>query len=296
MRIHRSFPFFLILAWLAACNPVAGTPSQAEAQPSPFVPVDSPPTSTILPFISPTPASSETPTLVPATPVPPIDTMRYAQNCDAVDRIPDVYERQFALEQMEFPTELSAEAQARLLFPVLVRPSCNMRTGNTPQAIVLHATRGGLVASISEFQERDKSSAHYMIDRDGQVYQLAPEGLVAFHVTCCLGAGGKVNEDYTQSIGIELVNKLYVNPDGFDGPIFEDYLESFGYRYWEDYPEAQIASLVILVEDITARWGIPLDKVIGHYQVNDNTDPGPALNLFWRRNGNPSRPPIFNLP
>ena len=102
--------------------------------------------------------------------------------------------------------------------------------------------------------------------------------------------------DYRQSIGIELVNKLYVNPVSFEGPIYEDYFEAFGYRYWEDFPEEQIHSLVILIEDITSRWNIPMENVIGHYLVNDTVDPGPALNLFWWRNGNPPRDPIFPAP
>lgn len=225
-----------------------------------------------------------------------MDVYNYVQNCEALDRLVNTYDRQYGLEQLGFPNQISAKAQARLALPVLVEPSCNVKLDNNPFAIVIHATRGGLIASISEFQRKDRSSIHYIIDRDGQVYQMVPEELVAFHVTCCTAQFGEVREDYRQSIGIELVNKLYVNPEAFEGPIYEDFLEAFGYRYWEDYPEAQIASLIVLVEDISSRWGIPMDQVVGHYQVNDTVDPGPALNLFWQRNGDPPRPPIFPNP
>jgi hypothetical protein len=52
--------------------------------------------------------------------------------------------------------------------------------------------------------------------------------------------------------------------------------------------------LRILVEDIQRRWGIPLDMVIGHSRVQvSKIDPGPALNLTWRRYGDPPRDPIF---
>ena len=69
---------------------------------------------------------------------------------------------------------------------------------------------------------------------------------------------------------------------------------SFGYRYWEDYPPAQLQALVLLVNDIRARYGIPLELVVGHYRINSKTDPGPALNISWYRVGNPARPPIFS--
>jgi hypothetical protein len=39
--------------------------------------------------------------------------------------------------------------------------------------------------------------------------------------------------------------------------------------------------------------GIPPEMVVGHYRVNEKSDPGPALNLFWERPGNPPRPAIF---
>jgi N-acetyl-anhydromuramyl-L-alanine amidase AmpD len=119
---------------------------------------------------------------------------------------------------------------------------------------------------------------------------MLPETLAAFHATCqsdaCLP---------TKSIGIELVNLGHVNPEAFNGPVYEDPLRSFNYPYWEDYPPSQRHALKILVEDITARWGIPLDQehALGHFQLNHKTDPGPALNLWWDRPGD-LMPPLFD--
>jgi N-acetyl-anhydromuramyl-L-alanine amidase AmpD len=182
--------------------------------------------------------------------------------------------------------------------------------GNVPRGIVLHATRGTLVATIGEFQQPNATSAHYIIDRDGQIYQMVPEGLAAFHASCggsrsvcvpscplCEGLDGKFLEPYLQSIGIELVNDGQLgDTTAYKGLIYEDYLMSFGYRYWEDYPDAQLQALVLLVNDIRARWGISLDLVVGHYRINYKTDPGPALNISWYRTGNPPRAPIFTGP
>ena len=281
-----------IVFWIAACAPQpAVTPTALLIdQATTMIATDEPPTST------PTVTATATETPVPAPPTQALDLAHYAQACQEADRLNSEYERQYALEQLIFSTDLGLSAQAQLKSAVIVSPSCNVRLDNIPQYIVLHATRGGLIASLSEFQGRGNSSAHYLIDRDGQIYQLVPEKLVAFHVTCCIGQGGRVMPDYTQSVGIELVNKLYVNPADTQYLIYEDFLESFGYRYWEDYPQEQLDSLVVLVLDVAARWGIPMDRVIGHYQVNDTVDPGPALNLFWRRNGNPPHAPIFATP
>jgi hypothetical protein len=133
--------------------------------------------------------------------------------------------------------------------------------------------------------------------------------LGAYHVSCyglrsncvascpiCDGPDGNFVEPATQSIGIELVNQGQVIFGSFAGPIYEDYSMSFNYRYWEDYPEAQIRSLILLVNDIRTRWVIPLEMVLGHNRINTNSDPGPALNLFWDRYGYPPRKSIFPSP
>ncbi len=215
-----------------------------------------------------------------------------------------------ALIKSSFQSDVSPEAQAKL--PGLTTSiSCNVLPGNHPEAVVTHYTVGDLTASLYGFRQADGTSAHYIIDRDGKVVQVVPEALSALHASCtgnrttcvpscpiCDDSQGKLTEPYTRSIGIELVNKGRI-PSLTSAPnVYEDYLHSFSYPYWEDYTQAQIDSLKILVEDITRRWNIPLDEqhVIGHYRINQKVDPGPALNLFWSRPGNPPRPAIFDSP
>lgn len=210
------------------------------------------------------------------------------------------------LDSQAFAAQVSQAAQGQLPMGIVVRPSCNILAGNTPRAIVLHNTDGSLEGAVATFQSPNNTSVHYIIGRDGSVVQMVQESMVAFHVSCygyrsyCVptcpicAVNGKFVEPYTQSIGIELVNNGHVDPASFHGNIYEDYENSFGYRYWEDYPAAQIAALKILVEDIRARWSIPWELVIGHSRVNNKPDPGPALNLFWPRYGFPPRPPIFD--
>jgi peptidoglycan/xylan/chitin deacetylase (PgdA/CDA1 family) len=250
---------------------------------------------------------TQTPTSASPTPGLSVDLWKFYAGCQKADDELDAMQRLYLLGQLAFPSDLSAEAQASLALPVIIRPSCNVMLGNQPRAIVLHATRGELDPSLNEFQRLANTSVHYVIDRNGQIYQMVPEGLAAFHVSCygkptlcvtscpiCEGPDQAFREPYLQSVGIEMVNLGQIaDRTGFSGPVYEDFLMSFGFRYWEDYPEEQIRSLQILVEDIRARYGIPYGMVMGHYRINEKTDPGPALNLFWYRDGNPQRPPIF---
>jgi peptidoglycan/xylan/chitin deacetylase (PgdA/CDA1 family) len=239
---------------------------------------------------------------------PAVDAEEYYRSCLAVNGIADPTERLYALNHLSLPESIGEATASQLAFPVIHKPTCNIARENTPRGIVLHITRGTLTATISEFQRPESTSAHYVIDRNGQIYQLAPEGVGAYHASCggirsvciptcplCDDAAGAFCEPYLQTIGIELVNDgQLTDPETYGGLIYEDYLMAFGYRYWEDFPEAQLQALILLVNDIRARYGIPLDLVVGHYRINYKTDPGPALNISWYRSGNPPRPPIFS--
>ncbi len=236
-----------------------------------------------LPSLSPTPLPTATPTLIPiATPVvvtpaptPTPDTVTiYLEGCRrGTGFVPDYPDAQ-------------------------VLPSCNHGGENRPQAVVVHATEGELAGALAHLRDREsRVSAHYVIDRDGTVYQLVPERVVAYHVAC--GAEGCVSscpaflcgdgKPETHTVGIELVNLGKV-PQNWQGLVYEDYGMAFGWRWWEDYPEAQREALKRLVEDIARRWGFVVDAehVVGHYRVQSKRDPGPALNLFWARNGTPA--------
>jgi len=266
-------------------------------------------TSTVFPtFVHATevrPSPTATPTLWLPNPVSTYKSLIDFCNRSQVDN--DQW--RYALNQIIFPSDVMDSAQEQLPNPVEIRPSCNFDLQNQPKAIVLHYTEGSLGATLATFQKPHNSSAHYVIDRDGKVYQVIPEQFAAYHINCygnrklcmpscpvCADQYGSFVEPRSQTIGIELVNLGHVDPRYYSGSagLFEDYNNSFGYRFWEDYPEAQLHSLQILVEDIRTRWNIPLNMVMGHSRINNNVDPGPALNLFWPRYGNPSRPGIFS--
>ncbi|MHA6345873.1 N-acetylmuramoyl-L-alanine amidase [Roseivivax sp. CAU 1761] len=101
-------------------------------------------------------------------------------------------------------------------------------------------------------------SAHYLIARDGRIWQLVDEGARAWHA----GAGrwGGIDDMNSRSIGIELDNDG-VSP--FAAPLMD--------------------ALEALLPGILARWRIAPARVIGHSDMapGRKIDPGPRFD--WAR-------------
>jgi N-acetylmuramoyl-L-alanine amidase len=100
-----------------------------------------------------------------------------------------------------------------------------------------------------------KVSSHYTVDEVGQIYRHVDESKRARHAGVSWWAGQRdVNN---RSIGIEIVNPGH----------------EFGYV---PFPEAQIAAVIGLAQDILARHPIPPHRVVGHSDVAParKMDPG----------------------
>ena len=150
--------------------------------------------------------------------------------------------------------------------------------------IVLHATEQESVEeSLDTLRSRNSGgpvSAHYLVGRDGHLYQLVADSERAWHA----GAGhwGTITDVNSASIGIELDN---------DGA--------------SPFPDAQVESLLRLLEDLTTRLRIPRMQVIGHadFAPTRKADPGrlfPWQRLadagfgLWPRGDLPGAPPDFD--
>jgi N-acetylmuramoyl-L-alanine amidase len=105
-------------------------------------------------------------------------------------------------------------------------------------------------------------SAHYLIDEDGALYRLVAEDRRAWHAG--VSSWQRASDINSRSIGIELVNPGH----------------EFGYRA---FPEAQMAALLPLCQEIVARHAIPRARVLGHSDVapSRKTDPGELFD--WAR-------------
>jgi N-acetylmuramoyl-L-alanine amidase len=140
-------------------------------------------------------------------------------------------------------------------------PSPN-QDARRPVLIVLHFTdQQSVQQSLATLRGRNaggRVSAHYLIGRDGRRYQLVSDERRAWHG----GAGhwGTITDINSASIGIELDN------DGHSA-----------------FADAQIDSLLVLLEDLCTRLRIARTQIVGHEDVapTRKLDPGP---LFpWQR-------------
>jgi hypothetical protein len=126
-------------------------------------------------------------------------------------------------------------------------PNYNDRpAGTVPSAIVLHATVGDAGPSLSWLSNPSSEvSVHYLIDRDGTVYQMVPEALRAWHAGPSFYAG--LSDWNNFSVGIELVNRN----DGID-----------------PYPAAQVEACKKLCVYLVYKYAIAPDMIVTHKMIS----------------------------
>ncbi|WP_412563916.1 N-acetylmuramoyl-L-alanine amidase [Thalassobius sp. MITS945101] len=146
---------------------------------------------------------------------------------------------------------------------IIQHPSPNFgprRDGLRPELIVLHYTAmdtaQAALARLSDPQH--EVSAHYLIGRCGQIWQLVDDEMRAWHAGA--GAWGGQGDVNSRSIGIELSNSGA-----------------------EPFSELLMSSLEALLTDLMARWNVPPEGVIGHSDMAPlrKRDPGPRFD--WER-------------
>jgi N-acetylmuramoyl-L-alanine amidase len=128
--------------------------------------------------------------------------------------------------------------------------------------VVIHATQQSSAKdSLDTLRSRNpggRVSAHYLVGRDGRIYQLVSERRRAWHAGG--GRWGTITDLNSASIGIELDN---------DGA--------------SDFPEPQVAALLVLLADICDRQEIPRTQVIGHADLAPWRKSDPGARFPWQR-------------
>ncbi|HEY5803806.1 MAG TPA: N-acetylmuramoyl-L-alanine amidase [Lysobacter sp.] len=141
------------------------------------------------------------------------------------------------------------------------RPSPN-HDARGAQMIIIHQTEmESAEAALLTLQTRNPTgrvSAHYLIGKDGHLYQLVAEGNRAWHAGASRWGG--VTDLNSASIGIELDN------DGV-----------------APFSTAQIDTLLRLLGDITGRLDIPPHLVIGHGDIAPSRKRDPSALFPWQR-------------
>lgn len=138
------------------------------------------------------------------------------------------------------------------------RPAASANYGDRPagtviDCVVLHATAGGLSGTLAWFANPEAGvSAHFVVAKNGEVYQMVEEKRLAHHAGASQFRG---REDFnTFSIGIEIVN---LN-DGRD-----------------PYPADQFEAMVDLVGYLVGKYNIRREWIVTHAEISTvgKTDP-----------------------
>jgi N-acetylmuramoyl-L-alanine amidase len=127
-----------------------------------------------------------------------------------------------------------------------------------PNFVILHYTSDATAAqSLATLRNPSSSvSAHYLVARDGSIYQLVDERQRAWHAG--ESRWGSTRDLNSSSIGIELDNNGR-----------------------EAYDPVQIASLLRLLRDIVDRYQIPPENILGHGDIAPRRKPDPGPLFPW---------------
>ncbi len=127
-----------------------------------------------------------------------------------------------------------------------------------PNFVIIHATgddtAAGSMRTLTDPHSR--VSAHYLIGRDGAVYQLVAERARAWHAG--ESRWGATTDLNSASLGIELDN------NGND-----------------PFPDVQIAALLTLLDSIQARYPIPAANYLGHADIAPRRKVDPSRHFPW---------------
>ena len=157
---------------------------------------------------------------------------------------------------------LAACAQAPVRNPLATWVPSENFNPRGPVIIVLHATeQDSAQESLDTLRTRNsggKVSAHYLVGDDGRLYQLVADAMRAWHAGG--GRWGTITDLNSASIGIEIDN---------DGS--------------EPFTDAQIDALLVLLEDLCSRLGIPKTRVIAHADLAPTRKRDPGAQFPWAR-------------
>ncbi len=138
----------------------------------------------------------------------------------------------------------------------------NRPDGITPHILLLHYTGMETMQAAKDrlSNPESKVSAHYLIDTNGDIFDLVPEDKRAWHAG--ISYWDHAVDINSVSIGVELVNRGH----------------EFGYHA---FPGAQMQSLVELCKGVMSRNEIT--HVLGHSDVapERKTDPGELFDWEW---------------
>jgi N-acetylmuramoyl-L-alanine amidase len=152
-----------------------------------------------------------------------------------------------------------APVPVRTALPVRWTPSPNFDARRPVLIVIHHTTNDAVEPALASLTSRAREvSAHFVIERDGTLYQLVDEERRAWHAGASRwGADTDIN---SSSIGIELDNNGR-----------------------EPYAEPQVVALMQLLGDLLSRYRMPAANVVGHGDVAPGRKVDPSALFPWKR-------------
>ena len=130
------------------------------------------------------------------------------------------------------------------------------------QFIILHYTETKNLEKAIELltSKNRKVSCHFVIDTNGQIYNLVSESKRAWHAG--ESSWGGLQDINSRSIGIEIVNP--------------------GEKKLQRYPKAQINKLINLIHFLDKKFKIPFYNILGHSDIAPHRKIDPGKHFPWR--------------
>ena len=130
------------------------------------------------------------------------------------------------------------------------------------QFIVLHYTETENLEKAIDLltSKKRKVSSHFVVDTDGQIYNLVSESKRAWHAGESSWKG--LQDMNSRSIGIEIVNP--------------------GEKKLKNYPKAQIKQLINLIHFLEEKFKIPFYNILGHSDIAPQRKIDPGKHFPWK--------------
>jgi N-acetylmuramoyl-L-alanine amidase len=163
--------------------------------------------------------------------------------------------KQLANNLKPFPNKLLLDSA---IMPVYVVGTTNFDLRKPNFVIIHHTAQNSCEQTLKTFTlQRTKVSAHYVICRDGTIHHMLNDYLRAWQAG--ISKWGNFTDINSSSIGIELDNNGN-----------------------EPFPDAQITSLLKLLDTLQRHYSIPAANFIGHADVAPGRKNDPSHYFPWQ--------------
>jgi len=163
--------------------------------------------------------------------------------------------KKYAKLLLEYPLKDSAGLQ----YAPVWAGTTNLSMRRPNFVIIHHTAQNSCEQTLTTFTTADARavSAHYVICKDGTVHHMLNDLLRAHHAG--VSKWGNTTDLNSSSIGIELDNNGY-----------------------ESFPEAQINSLLLLLDRLKRAYSIPSSNFIGHGDIAPTRKNDPNWRFPWK--------------